>query len=94
MNRLPITTLQRWRNNASVLAEHVETLRLEIARKTQGRENSELLRTYAGECKVAAREMVMELDRLMDLQALDAVKKSLQTATVESAESPNVEGMS
>lgn len=80
MNRLPITTLQRWRHNAETLAHHAENLRRDISRTVTGRENAELLRTYAGDAAVNARELVSELDRLIDLHTLNTVKKGLATA--------------
>lgn len=87
MTRLPITTLQRWRDNAARVAEHAEAIRLDISRRAAGRENSELLKSYAGECKVAAREMVFELDRLMDLHALERVKEKLKSGPTETLKS-------
>lgn len=67
MNRLPMSTLQRWRNNAAVLAEHAETLRAELSR--MGCEERHL-NSYAAECKAAAQSMAIELDRLIDLHTL------------------------
>jgi predicted site-specific integrase-resolvase len=70
VNSISRATLQRWRHNASALADALTELRRQIRSATNDKTGAELLRQSIGNACIGTAETVSELDRQIEFREI------------------------